>query len=139
MGDAEEEEDSSDDEEEEEEESDSDSSRRGKKAKKNKGRKSLTSYADSEYISGRGKGKSTGSKRPPDVPKAYLEDPIMTAEFTVYLQQNFCTNEMGPRCHEAIAHHFPAMHAMAMEKFFIPQEICNQEPVCTGEEPTKPF
>merc|ERR1719187_561418 len=33
--------------------------------------------------------------------EAYLEDPIMTAEFTVYLQQNFCTNEMGPRCHEA--------------------------------------
>ena len=71
--------------------------------------------------------------------EAYLEDPIMTAEFTVYLQQNFCTNEMGPKCHEAIAHHFPAMHAMAMEKFFIPREICNQEPVCTGEEPTKPF
>merc|ERR1712013_261580 len=78
--DAEEEEDSSDDEEEEEEESDSDSSRRGKKAKKNKGRKSLTSYADSEYISGRGKGKSTGSKRPPDVPKAKKPPPARPSD-----------------------------------------------------------
>merc|ERR1711936_678761 len=69
--------------------------------------------------------------------EAYLEDPIMTAEFVVYLQQNFCTNDMR-RCHENVAAHFPAMHAMAMEKFFIPREICNQEPVCTGEQPTKP-
>jgi len=70
--------------------------------------------------------------------EGYLEDPIMTAEFVVYLQQNFCTNDMR-HCHENVAMHFPAMHAMAMEKFFIPTEICNQEPVCTGEEPTKPY
>merc|ERR1719384_2706001 len=70
--------------------------------------------------------------------EGYLEDPIMTAEFVVYLQQNFCTSDMR-HCHENVAMHFPAMHAMAMEKFFIPTEICNQEPVCTGEEPTKPF
>merc|ERR1711894_459431 len=69
--------------------------------------------------------------------EAYLEDPIMTAEFVVYLQQNFCTNDMR-HCHENVANHFPAMHAMAMEKFFIPREICNQEPVCTGEQPNKP-
>merc|ERR1711875_112504 len=70
--------------------------------------------------------------------EAYLEDPIMTAEFVICLQQNFCTSEMR-HCHENVANHFPAMHAMAMEKFFIPREICNQEPICTGEEPTKPF
>merc|ERR1739842_27428 len=69
--------------------------------------------------------------------EAYLEDPIMIAEFVVYLQQNFCTSDMH-HCHENIATHFPPMHDMAMEKFFIPTEICNQEPVCTGEEPTKP-
>merc|ERR1712168_531685 len=69
--------------------------------------------------------------------EAYLEGPVMIAEFTVYLQQNFCTSNMRG-CHEAVAIHFAPMHDMAMEKFFIPTEICNQEPVCTGEEPTKP-
>eukprot|EP00090_Calanus_glacialis_P046880 TRINITY_DN9424_c0_g1_i2.p1 TRINITY_DN9424_c0_g1~~TRINITY_DN9424_c0_g1_i2.p1 ORF type:complete len:188 (-),score=51.14 TRINITY_DN9424_c0_g1_i2:134-697(-) len=70
--------------------------------------------------------------------EAYLEDPIMVAEYVVYLQQNFCTSDMH-HCHENVAAHFPAMHDMAMEKFFIPTEICNQEPVCTGEDPpTKP-
>ena len=54
--------------------------------------------------------------------EAYLEDPIMSAEFVVYLQQNFCTNDMR-HCHENVANHFPAMHAMAMEKFFIPTEV----------------
>eukprot|EP00091_Calanus_sinicus_P018250 TRINITY_DN4100_c0_g1_i1.p1 TRINITY_DN4100_c0_g1~~TRINITY_DN4100_c0_g1_i1.p1 ORF type:complete len:114 (-),score=17.33 TRINITY_DN4100_c0_g1_i1:142-483(-) len=70
--------------------------------------------------------------------RAYLEDPIMVAEYVVYLQQNFCTSDMH-HCHDTVAAHFPAMHDMAMEKFFIPTEICNQEPVCTGEDPpTKP-
>eukprot|EP00091_Calanus_sinicus_P020227 TRINITY_DN541_c0_g1_i15.p1 TRINITY_DN541_c0_g1~~TRINITY_DN541_c0_g1_i15.p1 ORF type:complete len:189 (-),score=61.61 TRINITY_DN541_c0_g1_i15:3-569(-) len=70
--------------------------------------------------------------------EGYLEDPIMVAEYVVYLQQNFCTSDMH-HCHDTVAAHFPAMHDMAMEKFFIPTEICNQEPVCTGEDPpTKP-
>ena len=34
--------------------------------------------------------------------------------------------------------HFPAMHAMAMEKFFIPTEICMSEPVCGADPPTRP-
>merc|ERR1712082_90053 len=38
----------------------------------------------------------------------YMEDPIQVAEY------------------------FPPMHYMAMEKFMIPQEICNSEPVCNG-------
>merc|ERR1719420_90879 len=33
--------------------------------------------------------------------EGYLEDPIMTAEFVVYLQQNFCTNDMR-HCHENV-------------------------------------
>ena len=70
--------------------------------------------------------------------EAYLEDPIQVAEYVIYLQQNFCTSDM-PHCHDAVAKHFPAMHTMAMEKFMIPTEICNTEPVCTGEDPpTKP-
>merc|ERR1712106_528578 len=67
----------------------------------------------------------------------YLEDPIMVAEYVVYLQQNFCTEDMH-FCHQNVETHFPAMHDMAMEKFFIPTEICNQEPVCGADPPTKP-
>merc|ERR1711953_490420 len=38
---------------------------------------------------------------------------------------------------QLVEEHFTAMHNMAMEKFFIPQEICNQESVCGGS-PTFP-
>ena len=40
-----------------------------------------------------------------------------------------------------IQHHFMPMHVMAMEKFMIPVEICNEEPVCGGsthDPPTVP-
>eukprot|EP00092_Neocalanus_flemingeri_P072204 GFUD01088840.1.p2 GENE.GFUD01088840.1~~GFUD01088840.1.p2 ORF type:complete len:187 (-),score=51.95 GFUD01088840.1:67-627(-) len=72
--------------------------------------------------------------------EAYLEDPIMIAEMTVFLEQNACIDEWE-NCKEVVKEHFPPMHRMAMEKFMIPQEICNQEPVCTGvtNHPTKPF
>merc|ERR1712038_527761 len=62
----------------------------------------------------------------------YLEDPIMVAEMVVYLEQNFCLDEWTG-CKDNVKNHFPKMHAMAMEKFMIPVEICNQEPVCQGE------
>ena len=29
-------------------------------------------------------------------------------------------------CKQLVVEHFPNMHTMAMEKFFIPVEICNQ-------------
>merc|ERR1719470_123105 len=67
--------------------------------------------------------------------EAYLEDPIMIAEMTVYLGHNFCLDQWE-NCKEDVAVHFRPMHEMAMEKFMIPTEICNTEPVCTGE--TKP-
>jgi len=63
----------------------------------------------------------------------YLEDPIQVAEYSLYLMQNFCLDD---RCRDFIGEHWPAMHWMAMEKFMIPEEVCAQEPVCTGEEPT---
>merc|ERR1712168_789421 len=66
----------------------------------------------------------------------YLEDPIQVAEYSLYLMQNVCTTDM---CRDVVAQHWPAMHWMAMEKFMIPGEICEQEPVCTGEDPpTRP-
>eukprot|EP00091_Calanus_sinicus_P006137 TRINITY_DN1674_c0_g1_i10.p1 TRINITY_DN1674_c0_g1~~TRINITY_DN1674_c0_g1_i10.p1 ORF type:complete len:193 (-),score=56.47 TRINITY_DN1674_c0_g1_i10:40-618(-) len=64
--------------------------------------------------------------------EAYLEDPIMIAEMTVYLGHNFCLDEWE-NCKEDVAVHFRPMHEMTMEKFMIPTEICNSEPVCTGE------
>merc|ERR1712007_91619 len=70
--------------------------------------------------------------------EAYLEDPIMVAEFRIYLEQNFClSGGEWEDCKQLVEEHFTAMHNMAMEKFFIPQEICNQEPVCGGS-PTFP-
>merc|ERR1712127_733866 len=69
--------------------------------------------------------------------EAYIEDPIMVAEYTVYLEQNFCLDDWED-CKELVVEHFAAMHMMAMEKFFIPVEICNQEPVCGADPPTKP-
>merc|ERR1711887_263290 len=68
--------------------------------------------------------------------EAYMEDPIQVAEYTLYLMQNVCTDD---RCRDLVAEHFPPMHWMTMEKFMIPQEICNTEPECTGEDPpTRP-
>merc|ERR1712142_358050 len=66
---------------------------------------------------------------------AHMTDPLWVAEYVVYLQQNWCTD---PRCHQMVAHHFPPMHAMAMQHFWHPQAACNQLPVCGGDGPTKP-
>ena len=41
-------------------------------------------------------------------------------------------------CKQLVVEHFPNMHTMAMEKFFIPTEICMSEPVCGAEPPTRP-
>merc|ERR1712071_525059 len=67
--------------------------------------------------------------------EGYMEDPLMVAEYVVYLEQNFCLDET---CKEGVKRHFASMHAMAMEKFMIPQEICNNEPVCGADHPTRP-
>jgi hypothetical protein len=69
--------------------------------------------------------------------QAYMLDPIVVAEMTIYLEQQGCIDEWEG-CKEVVAEHFPPMHLMAMEKFMIPTEICNQEPPCTGDWPTKP-
>ena len=74
--------------------------------------------------------------------EAYIEDPIMIAEYVIYLEQNFCQGNFDKcfylffypdffldgweGCKEHAIQDFPAMHNMAMEKFFIPTEICNQ-------------
>merc|ERR1712055_893120 len=69
--------------------------------------------------------------------EAYIEDPVMIAEYVIYLEQNFC-QDGWEGCKEHAIQDFPAMHSMAMEKFFIPTEICNQQEVCGAPPPTKP-
>ena len=69
--------------------------------------------------------------------EAYIEDPIMIAEYVIYLEQNFCLDDWED-CKHLVVEHFANMHTMAMEKFFIPTEICMTEPVCGAEPPTKP-
>merc|ERR1712241_63993 len=71
--------------------------------------------------------------------EAYIEDPIMIAEYVVYLEQNFCQSGHGwEHCQELVVEHFANMHNMAMERFFIPTEICMNEPVCGADPPTRP-
>ena len=95
----------------------------------------------------------------------------MIAEYVIYLEQNFCQGNFDncfylffypdffldgwEGCKEHAINDFPAMHNMAMEKFFIPTEICNQvnlstkkkwslilfssqQEVCGAPPPTKP-
>jgi len=69
--------------------------------------------------------------------EAYIEDPIMIAEYVIYLEQNFCLDDWED-CKHLVVEHFANMHNMAMEKFFIPTEICMTEPVCGADPPTKP-
>merc|ERR1711981_537826 len=69
--------------------------------------------------------------------EAYIEDPIMIAEYVIYLEQNFCLDDWED-CKHLVVEHFANMHTMAMEKFFIPTEICMSEPVCGADPPTKP-
>merc|ERR1711911_20148 len=73
--------------------------------------------------------------------EAYLEDPIMIAEYVVYLEQNFCLSgghHDQDKCKRLVVEHFANMHMMAMEKFFIPTDICMNEPVCGADPPTRP-
>merc|ERR1711971_506314 len=73
--------------------------------------------------------------------EAYIEDPIMIAEYVIYLEQNFRLSgghHDQDKCKRLVVEHFANMHMMAMEKFFIPTEICMSEPVCGADPPTKP-
>merc|ERR1711976_999101 len=69
--------------------------------------------------------------------QGYMEDPLWIAEYTLYLEQNFCVNK-PQMCPDVIKRHFPPMHQMAMEEFWDPQNLCDMQAVCGGEGPTKP-
>merc|ERR1712004_957194 len=49
-----------------------------------------------------------------EVVGAYMTDPLWIAEYTLYLEQNFCVGHPD-RCIQAVKTHFPPMHAMTVE------------------------
>ena len=70
-----------------------------------------------------------------EVVGAYMTDPLWIAEYTLYLEQNFCVGH-PPRCVDVVKTHFPPMHAMVVEAFWKPQDICNSVAAACGA--TKP-
>merc|ERR1712227_697846 len=71
---------------------------------------------------------------------SYMTDPLWVSEYTLYLELNYCVTQQHPdRCHEMVKRHFPLMHTLAMEEFWVPQALCDMQPVCGGTKPpTKP-
>ena len=65
---------------------------------------------------------------------AYIKDPLWVAEYTVYLELNFCVNRPEP-CVELVKRHFPPMHNLAMDEFWLPQDLCNMQEVCGATKP----
>merc|ERR1711872_1054978 len=59
-----------------------------------------------------------------EVVGSYMTDPLWIAEYTLYLEQNFCVGH-SERCIPAVKTHFPPMHAMVVEAFWKPQDICD--------------
>merc|ERR1712179_755725 len=57
------------------------------------------------------------------------------AQHTLYLEQNFCVGHPD-RCIQAVKTHFPPMHAMVVEAFWKPQDICDNTSAACGA--TKP-
>ena len=52
--------------------------------------------------------------------EAYMRDPLWVAEYTLYLEQNYCVG-MKPQCVDLVYNHFPPMHTMAMDQFWVPE------------------
>merc|ERR1712141_365574 len=69
-----------------------------------------------------------------EVVGAYMTDPLWVAEYTLYLEQNFCVGH-SERCVPAVKAHFPPMHAMTVEQFWKPAELCGMQEVCGATKP----
>merc|ERR1711971_149002 len=69
-----------------------------------------------------------------EVVGAYMTDPLWIAEYTLYLEQNFCVGHPD-RCVEAVKTHFPPMHAMVVEEFWKPMELCAGQEVFGATKP----
>merc|ERR1712012_663183 len=71
--------------------------------------------------------------------EAYMRDPLWVAEYTLYLEQNFCVHDQGDmKCVDMVKTHFPPMHEIAMGAFD-PQNICDADfAVCGATHPPTP-
>ena len=84
-----------------------------------------------------------------------MRDPLWVAEYTLYLEENFCptqaatqrykmryqnvsTKKFQNRCVDLVKEHFPPMHSMAVEEFWIPEDLCGLQPVCGGSTSSSP-
>merc|ERR1712209_228453 len=66
---------------------------------------------------------------------SYMTDPLWVAEYTLYLELNFCVNR-PEHCVDLVNRHFPPMHSMAVEQFWLPQRICDATAeVCGATKP----
>ena len=70
--------------------------------------------------------------------QAYMTDPLWVAEYTLYLEQNYCVHDdpqQDQRCVGMVQQHFPPMHEVAMTTFD-PQRVCDTEfQVCGATHP----
>ena len=76
-----------------------------------------------------------------------MSDPLWVAEYTLYLEENFCSTQAATqrykiqngvtvktipltRCVDLVKEHFPSMHSMAVDQFWNPDYLCGLQPVC---------
>ena len=90
--------------------------------------------------------------------EAYMRDPLWVAEYTLYLEQNFCVHDQvskhqttiqaclikyhfqgDMKCVDMVKTHFPPMHEIAMGAFD-PQGVCDADFAVCGatHHPTEP-
>merc|ERR1711990_1016135 len=69
-----------------------------------------------------------------EVVGSYMNDPLWIAEYTLYLEQNYCVGYPAG-CVDGVKTHFPPMHAMAVEQFWKPAELCANQEVCGATKP----
>ena len=71
----------------------------------------------------------------------YLTDPLWVAEYSLYLQDNFCPSQAQPgQCEELVRLHFPPMTELTVSHFWRPDYLCHLQGVCssTTASPTAP-
>ena len=71
----------------------------------------------------------------------YLTDPMWVAEYSLYLQDNFCPGQSHPsQCVDLVRLHFPPMTALTVSSLWRPDYLCHIQGVCssTTDSPTVP-
>ena len=63
----------------------------------------------------------------------YLTDPLWVAEYSLYLQDNFCPHQSLPsQCVELVRQHFPPMTALTVSSLWRPHYLCHLQGVCSS-------